>query len=289
MHMEVGTEPNKGQSHIQQQGPVTRSNNLNGVKNIIAIASGKGGVGKSTISTNLAIALQQSGAKVGLLDADIYGPSIPLMLGRVGANPQPTEDGQMSPVESYGIKIMSVGFVVRPGQAVVWRGPMIHKILSDFFNAVSWGELDYLIVDLPPGTGDAQLSISQLIPLTGAVIVTTPQEVALSDVEKAVDMFRMVHIPILGVIENMSTFICPHCDKETAIFAKGGGKLAAQKWGAPVIGEIPIYPEIREGGDVGKPVVAIDPTAKSSLPFIEAATKLIEIVKSTAALKIKGI
>lgn len=287
MNLEPGTEQNK--TKITPQAPLSRSNNLELVKNIIAIASGKGGVGKSTVSANLAIALQQRGAKVGLLDADIYGPSIPLMLGVRMAHPQPTEDGQMAPVENYGIKLMSVGFIVKPGQAVVWRGPMIHKILSDFFNAVKWGELDYLLIDLPPGTGDAQLSLAQLIPLTGAVMVTTPQEVALSDVEKAVDMFKMVNIPILGVIENMSTFICPHCEKETAIFAKGGGKLSAQKWGAQLIGEIPLYPEIREGGDVGKPVVAIDPTAKASLPFIEAADNLINIVKAASALNIKGI
>jgi ATP-binding protein involved in chromosome partitioning len=274
---------------IPPHGPFSSSNNLDRVKNIIAIASGKGGVGKSTVATNLSIALEHSGAKVGLLDADIYGPSIPLMLGRKMAHPQPTKDGQMSPVENYGIKLMSVGFIVKPGQAVVWRGPMIHKILSDFFNAVNWGELDYLIIDLPPGTGDAQLSLSQLIPLTGAVVVTTPQEVALSDVEKAVDMFKMVNIPILGVIENMSTFICPHCEKETAIFAKDGGKLSAIKWGASVIGEIPLFTEIREGGDVGKPIVAIDPTAKASLPFIEIANNLINILKTTSSVKIKGI
>lgn len=205
------------------------------------------------------------------------------------AQPQPTEDGQISPIENYGIKLMSVGFVVQPGQAVVWRGPMIHKILGDFFHAVNWGELDYLIIDLPPGTGDAQLSVSQLIPLTGAVIVTTPQDVAISDVEKAVDMFRMVKVPVLGVIENMSTFICPHCDKETAIFAKGGGKLAAQRWGASVIAEIPLYPEIREGGDVGKPVVAVDPDAVASLPFIQAANSLKEIIRLAAALRITVI
>ena len=276
-------------TETKPQAPLARTNNLERVKNIIAVASGKGGVGKSTVSANLAIALQQSGARVGLLDADIYGPSIPLMLGATNSHPTPTEDGQISPIENYGIKLMSVGFVVPTGQAVVWRGPMIHKILSDFFHAVNWGELDYLIVDLPPGTGDAQLSLSQLIPLTGAIIVTTPQAVALSDVEKAVDMFKMVNIPILGVIENMSTFICPHCEKETAIFSKGGGKLAAQRWGASVIGEIPLYPEIREGGDVGKPVVAIDPTANASLPFIEVAKNLINIAKLASALRIKGI
>src|SRR3990167_560470 len=239
---EINMEP---VTETKPQAPLARTNNLERVKNIIAVASGKGGVGKSTVSANLAIALQQSGARVGLLDADIYGPSIPLMLGATNSHPTPTEDGQISPIENYGIKLMSVGFVVPTGQAVVWRGPMIHKILSDFFHAVNWGELDYLIVDLHPGTGDAQLSLSQLIPLTGAIIVTTPQAVALSDVEKAVDMFKMVNIPILGVIENMSTFICPHCEKETAIFSKGGGKLSAQKWGAQLIGEIPLYPEIR--------------------------------------------
>lgn len=270
-------------------GPTVQSDNLANVKYIIAVGSGKGGVGKSTVSANLALALQQTGAKVGLLDADIYGPSVPLMLGVRMAQPVPTPDGQIAPIVNYGIKLMSVGFLAPPRKAIIWRGPIIHKVLSDFFNAVAWGELDFLIIDLPPGTGDAQLSLSQIIPLTGAVVVTTPQEVALSDVEKAVDMFKVLNVPIIGVIENMTGFTCPHCNKETHIFASGGGKQAALKWGTDIIAEIPIYTEIREGGDVGKPVVAIDPTSPAAKPFISAAQALKKKVAEMDAFKIIGL
>ncbi|MBI2608887.1 MAG: Mrp/NBP35 family ATP-binding protein [Deltaproteobacteria bacterium] len=237
------------------------------IKNIIAVASGKGGVGKSTVATNLSLALSKKGFTVGLLDADIYGPSIPLMMQKTGVQPEATQEGEIFPIENYGIKMMSVGFISQPGEAVVWRGPMIHKLLSEFFSKVLWGELDYLVVDLPPGTGDAQLSLSQLIPLTGAVIVTTPQDVALVDVDKSVAMFKKVNVPILGVIENMSTFVCPQCGHEEEIFSHGGGEKAAFQWGNIFLGSLPLKTSIRKSGDAGNPFVLEETSEESKSLF----------------------
>jgi ATP-binding protein involved in chromosome partitioning len=227
-----------------------------GAKNIIAVASGKGGVGKTTVAVNFALALAQTGAKVGLLDADIYGPNVPMMTGTEGKQLTGAPSGKIAPIEKYGLKIVSIGYVNQGDTAVIWRGPLVGRMIQQFLTDVEWGELDYLIVDLPPGTGDAQLTLSQSVALTGAVIVTTPQDVALTDAKKGINMFRKVEVPVLGVIENMSYFQCPHCSGRTEIFAHGGGKAAAEKFGVPFLGEVPLDTTIREGGDEGKPVVA---------------------------------
>ena len=215
------------------------------VKHVIAVSSGKGGVSKSTVAANLAIALAQSGATVGLMDADIYGPNIPIMMGV--QHPSEQQDGKLLPAESHGVKLISMGFFMPEETAVVWRGPMVHKALEQFFRKVLWGELDYLPIDLPPGTGDAQLTLSQLVPLSGAITVTTPQEVALYDVRKGMMMFQQVNVPLLGIIENMSFFLCPHCSERTEIFSHGGGERASAKLDIPFLGRIPIDPPIRAG------------------------------------------
>lgn len=248
------------------------------VKNVIAVGSGKGGVGKSTVATNLALVLRQEGFSVGLLDADIYGPSIPMMMGVCGKEPEIHQNGRISPIEAHGLKTMSIGFIAKETQAIIWRGPMVHKMLDEFISRVEWGALDYLIVDLPPGTGDAQLSLSQLIPLTGAVIVTTPQEVALSDVKRAVQMFKKVQIPLLGVIENMSYYVCGNCHERTEIFSFGGGEKAAKLWNTLFLGGIPLVTEVRKGGDAGIPIVVSDPKSSVSENFRKAARNLISVV-----------
>jgi ATP-binding protein involved in chromosome partitioning len=244
-----------------------------GIKNVIAVASGKGGVGKSTVAVNLAAALRMDGASVGLMDVDIYGPSIPLMTGTQGRTPRQAE-GRMFPVEAHGMKCLSMGYFVPAGQPVVWRGPMLHKAITQFFEDCDWGEIDYLIVDLPPGTGDVQLSLSQIFPLTGAVMVTTPQEVALIDVVKGAAMFEKVNVPLLGIIENMSWFVCPCCGTRSEIFAHGGGKRAAKEHGWPFLGEIPIDPSVRVGGDEGTPVVISHPESSVAKAFHETARVL---------------
>ena len=253
---------------------------LPGVKNIIAVAAGKGGVGKSTVTTNLALALRQYGATVGLMDADVYGPSVPTMLGPPDAPSGMKPGNKITPAVHWGIRAISVGMFVERDNAVVWRGPMIHKLLQQFVEDVEWGNLDYLVVDLPPGTGDAQLSLSQLIPVTGAVIVTTPQEVALIDVVKAISMFKKVEIPILGVVENMSYYLCPACGHHDEIFSRGGGQLLAKEMGAPFLGEVPIDAKIRHGGDAGRPVVVGAPESEHAKIFMQISARVAgEIVK----------
>ena len=244
-----------------------------GIRNVIAVASGKGGVGKSTVAVNLAAALQLDGARVGLMDVDIYGPSVPLMTGTVGVKPH-IDNGRLVPVEAHGMKCLSMGYLVPAGQAVVWRGPMLHKAITQFFEDCDWGEIDYLVVDLPPGTGDVQLSLSQIFPLTGAVMVTTPQEVALIDVIKGANMFERVNVPLLGVIENMSYFVCPCCSTRSEIFSHGGGRKAAKEHGWPFLGEIPIDPSVRIGGDEGVPVVISHPDSPVSKAFRATARAL---------------
>ena len=259
---------------------------LPGVRNTIAVASGKGGVGKSTVAVNLAVALAEEGASVGLLDADIYGPSIPIMLG-VDEQPEVSPDRKMLPLESHGVKLMSIGFLLPDKDtAMVWRGPMVHSALRNFLQDTAWGELDYLVVDMPPGTGDAHLTLTQSIPLTGAVIVTTPQEVALEDARKAVTLFNKTSTPILGIVENMSYFIAPDTGKRYDIFRAGGGRAAAEKLGVPLIAEVPIDMTICEGGDAGVPAASRLSASPQRDAFIAAArevAKLISVQNLSAA------
>jgi ATP-binding protein involved in chromosome partitioning len=228
---------------------------LPGVKNVIAVASGKGGVGKSTVSVNLAVALAQAGAAVGLLDADITGPNIPMMMGIEG-QPKATDNNKIGPLERYGVKTISIQFFVPEGQPIVWRGPLVGGAIQQFLRDVEWGELDYLVIDLPPGTSDAQLTLAQAVPISGAVLVTTPQEVALSDVTKALAMFKRMSVPILGLVENMTAFACPHCGELTEIFGRGGGERFAADHGLDYLGGVPLDVTVRQGGDVGVPAVA---------------------------------
>ena len=264
-------------THAGPGNPAAQDALLPGVKHIIAVASGKGGVGKSTVSTNLSVALAQTGAKVGLMDADIYGPNIPMMMGV--PKPPEKEGDKIKPAEAHGVKIISMGFFVPEETAIVWRGPMVHTAIQQFFRDVLWGELDYLLVDLPPGTGDAQLSLSQIVPLTGVVTVTTPQEVALYDVRKGMMMFKKVNVPLLGVIENMSFFVCGHCGERTEIFSFAGGERAAKKFEIPFLGRIPLDPAIREGGDAGMPIVVSDPNSPLTLAFQGVAEALLTRVR----------
>ncbi|MFT5376227.1 MAG: ATP-binding protein involved in chromosome partitioning [Candidatus Latescibacterota bacterium] len=228
---------------------------LAGVRNAVAIASAKGGVGKSTLSVNLAVSLAAQGAAVGLLDADIYGPSVPLMMG-VSQEPVVTEGERLLPVKAHGLSLMSIGFIAGRDAPVVWRGPLLAQALQQFLQQVEWGELDYLLIDLPPGTGDIPLTLSQSIALSGALVVTTPQNVALEDVERGISMFEKVEVDVLGVVENMSFYICPQCDKQHEIFGRGGGQAAAERLGLPFLGGVPLIGAIRSGGDEGKPAVA---------------------------------
>ncbi len=242
------------------------------VANIIAVASGKGGVGKSTVALNLALALAETGATVGLLDADVYGPSIPLMIGEEG---QPeVVNNRLMPIEKYGVKVMSLGFLLPADQPVMWRGPMIHSALQQMLRDVEWGCLDYLVVDLPPGTGDAQISLSQSVPLTGTVIVSTSQSVALRIATKALVMFRQMNVPILGIVENMSAFHCPNCHEETDIFGQGDSKIASEELGVPFLGSIPLTPELSTSGDRGEPIIASRPHGPEAEAFRRVAQAL---------------
>ena len=235
------------------------------VGHLVAVASGKGGVGKSTVAVNLALALKAQGKRVGLLDTDIYGPSIPIMLGTMG---QPQQQGnRILPLEAYGVKLMSIGFLAGAEAPVIWRGPMVHNIVNQFLQQIEWGTLDYLILDLPPGTGDAQLTLTQTVRLSGAVIVTTPQDVALEDVHRGIRMFEQVKVPILGVVENMSYYECTSCGHREEIFSHGGGKHAAKKYDVPFLGEIPLLPAIRAAGDSGTPIVVGDPGSAAALSY----------------------
>ncbi len=247
---------------------------LKGPKNVIAVAAGKGGVGKSTVATNLALALARHGAQVGILDTDVFGPSIPTMLGNPEQPAGPTDDKKIRPAIHYGIKVMSVGFFVDKQEAVVWRGPMVHRLLQQLLGDVEWGELDYLICDLPPGTGDVQLSLSQLIPINGSVMVTTPQEVSIIDVVKGISMFEKVEIPITGIVENMAYYQCPACGHHDEIFSRGGGKRLSQEIGVPFLGEIPIDTRIRYGADSGAPIVISSPDSVHSRMFMDIASQV---------------
>ena len=236
-------------------GPVVAKEPIAGVKNLIAVASGKGGVGKTTVAVNLAIALKKMGASVGLMDADVYGPNVPVMLG-TNEQPRALDERTIIPVEAQGLKMISMGLLSPGDKPLIWRGPMLHSVIQQFLRSVRWGELDYLIVDLPPGTGDVQLTLIQSVVITGAVVVTTPSIVALADVRKAVEMFRQVNVDILGVVENMSYFSCPHCNGRIDVFGHGEGERMAKSFGVSFLGEIEIDPQIRIGGDTGKPVAS---------------------------------
>src|SRR5215831_4030274 len=257
-----------------------------GIRNIIAVSSGKGGVGKSTVAVNLAAALARTGARVGLLDTDVYGPNVPIMIG-LDQEPQ-TRGNKLIPLEAYGMKVMSLGFLNRGDRPVVWRGPMLHSAVRQFLYDVLWGDLDYLVVDMPPGTGDAQLSLAQLVPVQGAVLVTTPQEVAMADVRKAFNMFEQVQIPVLGIVENMSYFVCPNCSARHEIFGAGGGDRLAKRFNSKLLGQVPLSVNVREGGDIGVPIVVGAPESQQARVFIDVAEKVAAQV-SIAAMKGGGL
>jgi ATP-binding protein involved in chromosome partitioning len=257
-----------------------------GVRTVLAVASGKGGVGKSTVATNLALALATLRPAVGLMDADVYGPSVPLMLG-IETRARPGEGKRLVPAEAHGLRVMSMGMFLNTTTPVIWRGPMISKLVTEFLRNVEWGELDVLVVDLPPGTGDVQLTLTQQVPITGGVIVTTPQDVALADVRRGVAMFRQVDAPVLGVIENMSYHLCPGCGARADLFAHGGGAAMAREMGIPFLGEVPLVRAIREAGDAGTPIVAAEPSHPQSRAFFAIAERVLvrldEARRSTAA------
>ena len=248
---------------------------------VIAISSGKGGVGKSTIATNIAIALAQSGARVGLMDADVYGPNVPRMMGV--NSPPPVLNEKIVPLEAHGVKVISLGFLIERDQPAIWRGPIVMKIVNQFLRDVAWGELDYFIVDMPPGTGDAQLSLVQATMVRGAIIVTTPQEVAVGDALRGAKMFERVKVPVLGIVENMSWFECPHCGKPSALFGSGGGERLATELGLPLLGQVPLNPRVMEGADRGEPVVVSDPESSAARALVSVAERVRELSAGAGA------
>ena len=260
-------------AEVPQGRGVANNIAIPGVKNIIAVSSGKGGVGKSTVAVNLAVALAAQGAKVGIMDADVYGPNVPIMLG-TGYDQPEIENGKLKPIEAHGVKMISMAVLVPRDKPMILRGPMLHGVVRQFLSDVNWGDLDYLIVDMPPGTGDVQLSLAQLVPVQGAVLVTTPQEVSLSDVRRAVKMFETVNVPVLGVIENMSYFIAPDTGNRYEIFGSGGGQKLCDEYGLNFLGQVPIGFEVREGGDRGVPVVVLAPDSAQSAAFRSVAEEV---------------
>jgi ATP-binding protein involved in chromosome partitioning len=257
---------------------------LPGVGAIVAVGSGKGGVGKTTLAVNLAIVLSKLGFKVGLLDADVYGPNVPLMLG-INAQPKVLGDNRIEPLEAHGLKVISVGFLNPGDKPLIWRGPMLHSIIKQFLGSVVWGELDYLIVDLPPGTGDVALSLIQTVPLTGAIVVSTPSDVSLQDARKAIEMFRQMKVDLVGMVENMSYFVCPHCQHETDIFSRGGAEKTASQFGVAYLGAVELDPAIRKAGDGGQPMVLAGEgfaAAKSLYGFARKVVTRVDEIKSTA-------
>ncbi|HZD86186.1 MAG TPA: Mrp/NBP35 family ATP-binding protein [Gemmatimonadaceae bacterium] len=264
----MGQEPQSQRAAVPAPTPVAYPN----LGNIIAISSGKGGVGKSTVASNLAVALAKQGARVGLMDADIYGPNIPRMMG-INAAP-PVENEKIIPLQAHGVKIMSLGFMIERDQPAIWRGPIIMKIITQFLRDVQWGELDYFLVDMPPGTGDAQLSLVQATMVHGAIIVTTPQEVASGDALRGAKMFERVAVPVIGIVENMSYFICPNCEAKHRIFGSGGGKRLADELNVPLLGEIPFFPGVLSGGDRGEPIVVSEPETPAAKALFELAGRL---------------
>jgi ATP-binding protein involved in chromosome partitioning len=269
--------PRPGQ---QPQGPQP----LPGVDAIIAVGSGKGGVGKTTLAVNLAISLAKMGHKVGLLDADVYGPNVPLMLG-ISDQPKVVGDNRIEPLEAHGLKVISVGFLNPGDKPLIWRGPMLHSIIKQFLGSVEWGRLDYLVIDLPPGTGDVALSLIQTVPLTGAIVVSTPSDVSLQDARKAIEMFRQMKVDVVGMVENMSFFVCPHCQQQTDIFSRGGAEKTAQNFGVAYLGEVQLDPKIREAGDSGSPAVLsgeTSPAVKSLYDFARKVVSRVGEIRSAA-------
>jgi ATP-binding protein involved in chromosome partitioning len=278
------TGPGAGK-RLQDKAPIT------GVKNLVAVASGKGGVGKTTVAVNLAIALKNMGNVVGLLDADVYGPNVPVMLG-TNEQPRAVDERTIIPVEAYGLKMISMGLLNPGDKPLVWRGPMLHSVIQQFLRSTQWGALDYLVVDLPPGTGDVQLTLIQSVSVTGAVVVTTPSIVALADVRKAIEMFRQVNVEILGVVENMSYFNCPHCNGRIDVFGHGEGQHMAKNFGVSFLGEIEIDPQIRIGGDTGKPVASLGedaPGGKSIYAMARNVVARVEVVNQSAGAPVVQI
>jgi ATP-binding protein involved in chromosome partitioning len=258
-HVRASVSPKAGKAQVP------------GVKNVIAVGAGKGGVGKTTVAVNLALALERTGGRVGLMDADIYGPNVPIMLGLRGE--LGTDGDKIVPPEKFGLKVVSMGFLTSDDAPVIWRGPMLHGVVRQFLMDVRWGELDYLVVDLPPGTGDVVLSLSQTAHIAGAIVVTSPQQVAIADTRRAVVMYQKLNIPVLGLIENMSFFVCPSCRHESDIFGRGGGERLADEMGIPFLGSIPISERLREGGDTGVPIMLADPTSPAAEAFLAAAER----------------
>jgi ATP-binding protein involved in chromosome partitioning len=273
-------------AHVpHQHGPAPQAPQpLPGVDAIIAVGSGKGGVGKTTLAVNLAVSLAKMGRKVGLLDADVYGPNVPLMLG-VNSQPRMVGENRIEPLEAFGVKVISVGLLNPGDKPIIWRGPMLHQIIRQFLGLVEWGRLDYLIVDMPPGTGDIALSLVQTVPLTGAIVVSTPSDVSLQDARKAIEMFRQMKVDLVGVAENMSFFVCPHCQKEVDIFSRGGAETMAQRFGVAFLGSIELDPEVRKAGDGGTPIVMqgeSSPHAKSMYAFARKVVTRVDEIKASA-------
>jgi ATP-binding protein involved in chromosome partitioning len=269
-----------------QQAPSPQP--LPGVSNIIAVGSGKGGVGKTTLSVNLALAMAKLGYKVGLLDADVYGPNVPLMLG-TNAQPKAVSNERIEPISAHGLKVISVGFLNPGDKPIIWRGPMLHQIIRQFLNAVEWGQLDYLVIDLPPGTGDVALSLIQTVPLTGAVVVSTPSDVSLQDGRKAIEMFRQMKVDLIGMVENMSFFVCPHCNHEIDIFSRGGAERTAEQFGVAFLGAIQLDPELRKAGDTGKPAVLEGENSPHAKSLYDFARKVIARVDEIRAHAPEGV
>ncbi len=276
--MACGSKQGEAQGLPEQKMP-------EGIKNIIAVASGKGGVGKSTTAVNMAVALARSGAKVGLLDADIYGPSIPKMMGLAGRQPD-VKERTIFPLENYGVKTISIGYMIEEEQAMIWRGPMVSGAVMQLLNDVVWGELDYLVVDLPPGTGDIHLTMVQQVPVTAAVMVTTPQDIALLDCRKGIAMFDKVHVPTLGIVENMSSFTCPHCGEATAIFSENGADKLAELHNVDVLAKLPLDLTIREMSDAGTPIVAAKPDSEQAAAYLALAESVIDKVEKLNSRKV---
>ncbi len=259
-----------GAAAAPHQGRMPSRPDVAGIKSIVAVASGKGGVGKSTVATNLALALARKGLAVGLLDADVYGPSLPRMMG-IDRKPESLDGKTLIPLDNHGVRCMSIGFLVAEDTPTIWRGPMVMSALEQMLRDVAWGELDILVVDMPPGTGDAQLTMAQRVPLAGSVIVSTPQDIALLDARKGLNMFRRVEVPVLGIVENMSYFLCPNCGERSEIFGHGGARADAERMGVPFLGEVPLHLDIRSGGDQGTPIVAAAPDSAHAAAFASVA------------------